>query len=122
IDLRDASRHERLPRQPPAGVLLREPAFHVLTERERMAPWNRRFERFRDDVVAHQEIADIGDAVRELIAAAPILSSGFHAAVTGGDTIELPFLLLYFVARPFEDQRARDHLGWFESFDLRDEK
>ena len=40
----------------------------------------------------------------------------------GGDSIEIPLLLLYFVARAFKDERQSDHLVGSKAFNFRNEK
>src|SRR6266571_3681996 len=122
IYLRDPRRYERLARQPAPLVLLRQAPLDIFAEREGAAPRDGRFERLRDDVVVHQEVADIGNAVGQLVTTPAVFVAGFHPAVTRCDAIDVALLLLDLRSRSFKDERACHHLGGYESLDLGYEK
>src|SRR5579884_1166122 len=103
-------------------VFLRNPPFNVVTQGECLTPRYRRFERFRDDVVIHQEVADIGDAVSQLVPAAAVFRAGFHATVLCGNAVKIAFLSIDFRPRTLEYQRTDTHFVRVELFDLRHEK
>src|SRR5258705_4489886 len=69
IYLRDPRRYERLARQPAPLILVPQAPLDIFAEREGAAPRDGRFEGLRDDVVVHQEVADIGNAVGQLVTA-----------------------------------------------------
>src|SRR5438034_9915901 len=87
-----------------------------------MAPRNRGFKGFRDDVIVHQEVANIGDAEGQLVTTAPVVGSRFHPAMARSDAVQVTLLLLNFSTSSFKDKSAGDHLAGFESFDFRYEK
>src|SRR5213594_4402747 len=87
-----------------------------------MAPRNRGFKGFRDDVIVHQEVTNVGDAEGQLVTTAPVLGSRLHTAMARGDAVQVTLLLLDFSTGSFKDKSARDHLAGFESFDFRNKK
>ena len=87
-----------------------------------MAPGNRGFKGFRNDVIVHQEVANIGNAEGQLITSASVLGARLHSSMASGYAIQVTLLLLDLSACSFEDKSAGDHLVGLESFDARDEK
>src|SRR5262249_37752281 len=91
-------------------------------EGKRVCPGDGRLERLGNDVVAHEEVADVSNAVGQLISAPAVLGAGFHAAVLGSNTIDVALLLFYLCAASFEYKGAGDHLLWLQTLDLRHKK
>src|SRR2546426_6347081 len=91
-----------LPGKPRRLYFIREAAFHVIAQGARMAPGNRGFKGFRNDVVVHQEIANVGNAEGQLITPS-VLGSRLHAAMASGYAIQVTLLLLDLSTCSFED-------------------
>src|SRR5215475_1615341 len=122
IELRNAGRAHSLSRQPTADVFVSQTALDVVAKREGFTPGDGGLERFGDDVVRHQEIADVRNAEYQLISAPAVLTAGFHAAVSRRNAIDVAFLLPDFLAAAFEHERAYHHFVGIKSFDFQDEE
>src|SRR5688500_12241761 len=122
IKLGDASGDERFARKLPPPVLGVQPSFYRIDERQNIAPGGGGFERLGDDVIVHQEVANIRDAIGKLIAAPAILAPRLHAVVARAEALHHFLLLVYLAAGAFEDESTDNHFFALETFHLGDEE
>ncbi len=109
VHLGDAAGDEGNAGEAAAGVLLAHAALHVLAQRDGLAPGHRGLERFAQDPVLHHEVADVGDAEGELVAALAVLPARLHAAVGRRQPVDAALLRGHLLLAALEEQRARHH-------------
>jgi len=84
-------------------------ALHALANGKRLAPRRGGLEGFRQNVVAHDEIADVGDAESELVATPAVLFARAHAAMPPRNAQCRAALAAHLAAPALEEQRAGRH-------------
>src|SRR5215207_10652260 len=81
IHLSQSRSDEGLTGQVSAFIFIQKTALDVVAQRQCVTPGNGGFEGFRDDVITHEKVADVRNAVGQLVPSSAILTTCFHAAV-----------------------------------------
>ena len=109
VELGNAAGNEGAARQLARAVFGADAALHALADGKRLAPRRRGLEGFRQNVVAHDEIADVGDAEGELVAAPAVLFARAHAAMPPRNAQGGAALAAHLAAPALKKQRAGRH-------------